>query len=228
MSKSHGLPCSSQGPDVLCQIRFTSPWGDGLTTEVTVPSRARNHFHSVAQVMRNAWVALGCLVVISGNCAAADAARSSFESLTKVFAGTWQVSVHEEPIKDVRPAEDGRGEEFWTLQPGEVVLTERYQAKSSKANDFMVFWWDQKESGIRGVFCAAFTAHGCNPLKGSWGNNTLVLTGQYEAGGAHFAHYEFEATLSVDANGELTQIARIAKEGGPMSLIATIKGSKDN
>jgi hypothetical protein len=201
--------------------------GDRSTTEVTALFCAQNHFHSVTQVMRNTWVVLGCVMVISGNCAAADAARSSFESLTKAFAGTWQVSDHEEPIKDVRPAEEGRGEEFWTLQPGEVVLTERYHAKSSEhqGNDFMMFWWDQKESGIRGMFCAAFTAHGCNPLNGSWDNNTLVLTGQYEAGDAH---YEFKETFSVDVNAKLTQTVQIAKEGGSMRLIATIKGSKDN
>jgi len=182
----------------------------------------------LTQVKGKAGVALACLVVISGDCAATDPAPGTFESLARVFAGTWQVSVREEPIKDVRPAEDGEGEEFWTLQPGEVVLTERYQAKTSKANDFLVFWWDQKEHGIRGMFCAAFTAHGCNPLQASWANNTLVLTGQYEAGGAHSAHYEFEATFSVGADGKLTQIARIAKDGGPKNLIATIEGSKIN
>jgi len=112
-------------------------------------------------------------------------AQTPMEKLAALFTGHWTV-VDTAASSPVHPKPQPRnGEEIWHTLGGGAPLIEEYRSRGSDGTweyDNAAIWWDAALHKYRGLFCADFLDHACDPFDVEWPQETrrlIVMSGSY-------------------------------------------------
>ena len=143
--------------------------------------------------------------------------------LAKAIAGTWNISVKDEPSPELPHGETYAGQEMWS-EPGGGVVMEQYRAKPSfgEQAETALFWWDNKTQKFKGLWCATINDEGCNGFNARWETDQFICDGEWLYNGKHFVWREVW-TFSVDS---FIQKLYIGEPGSESRLASTIRGTK--
>jgi hypothetical protein len=141
----------------------------------------------------------------------------------KMILGSWLIRVQYEPTQDLPKGDVGIGEERWYPGPGGFSLIEELRERNSKGeiSGLAVFWWDDKISGIRVLWCENSNPSGCSlPGGARWEGNNLVLDADHEIAGKKLRFREvfsditpksFKQTVSMgETDAELKPFIRVS------------------
>ncbi|WP_109489290.1 hypothetical protein [Occallatibacter savannae] len=152
-------------------------------------------------------------------------AQTPMQRIASLFSDRWTI-VDRSVSSDGHSKEPSRkGEERWYTLGAGAPLIEEYRSQSLDGTweyDTAAILWDATLRKYRGVFCADFLDHGCDPFEVDWPErigHLIVMSGSYtQKGKVHRWREEFDFS----SHTQFTQSLYIAEAESDLKLVASI------